>query len=753
MFKKLLIGFILFLAIALVAIWIALPRIILPEAEKRLEALGFDSVTLSDLGLSLHGLTIGTASLKDNEQAILIKEMALQWDGLDPRNLNKLRIDSLTLPPIKTGETPAIDFNLNLSGNTDRQTSFTFPEITIKNLYMPMEISEKTYKLHAENTRIFKQDDGYQIYSNLPLDKNKTEQISNANGNIQLSAFYKNAQHFEAALNFEDVNFELAGETPVEINAMTGDIRYLTEPELPHPLLSVKIDIGSAIIDGAVFRLIQIDAEKLSETTYHILTQTDQEAPTKFNLSAIVNTQERTLQGEFDIISTDLSSAPQDYPQLANPELSGEFVSRFDFDITAPEIENITDAEKWTGRIDGDTSLDRVNYNEIKNIDSNINLQYNLQEQKLKTNFNFKSVIPSLDVAGDLSFENDSDSRTTAITGQIDKVAVDDFSARSNNAYATYDRNDQKLAFDLRESTITPTGAFSKYPSISGRLRGTFENPKLGFNFSGVESGGRLNIQTNGQYDTTNKNLDLTYTLLPERTLSAADITKIFPDLKQSLNEFSGKISVSGAGKLRNNSFTSNQKVKIEADSAIINSVEAIGIAGVIEVSTTPAIVIDKEEIFIGGLDVGGLPLKAGEIIFSFHSAKDLLSVHDMKWTLADGQLTTQPFTFNTKTRNADLLLQAKAIDLGPLFSYMPMEGLTASGHVSGEIPVSINNGKISVKQGHLESVDTGDLRYDPADPPAFLQQDNAYINMGRDALTDYNYKLTAARARIRKWF
>lgn len=742
MFKKLLTGFVVILVLCGIAAWLMLPQILVPEAQKRLMAMGFDSVELSDAGFSLHGLTLRHVKLIDNGQEIIAKNMALRWNGFDPRDMDNLYIEDLTLPLNFNSGAPPLSLSLNLQNNASSPSSFTIPDVHIDSLNLITTYKDDTFHLIARDAEVQKQGDKYNFSADIPLDQNDLKKYGTATGDISLAGTFENAGAYSAEVSLENITYKKDGETPAIVEALSGDILIAKTQTAPEPEVRANLYSEEITIDGAVFRKVEALLKQNSDGDYIVTANTDSNAATTLALNAIANIKTRRAKGLFKVNSTDLSGAPQDYPQLADPVLSGALSANFDFDIQMPQDAPYNDIKRWSGKFSGPVTLSDVRYNDIKGINSKINLAYSLSDQILNTDFDFKSATPKLDAAADLKFDNIDEENKTVITGNIRNVVFDVFTIKSTNAYATYDRAAKSIIYDLKGATIIPRGTFSKYPNLNGRLRGTFKTPMLGFNFNGIENGGRFDIQANGQYNTENKSLDITYKLLPKKSLDADDITKFFPALKSSLREFQGVIAIDGGGKLRNGRFTSRQDIKIDAQSITINTIEAVGIAGVIELATTPAIVVDKEEVFVGGLDVGGLPLKEGEIIFSFNSAQNKLDIHDMKWKLADGLLTTPPFTFNTKTRSADVVLKAERIDLKPLFSYMPMEGLTASGHVSGEIPVSINQGKLSVKQGHLEAVDTGDLQYNPEETPEFLKKDNPYINMVRDALKDYNYNI-----------
>ena len=73
-------------------------------------------------------------------------------------------------------------------------------------------------------------------------------------------------------------------------------------------------------------------------------------------------------------------------------------------------------------------------------------------------------------------------------------------------------------------------------------------------------------------------------------------------------------------------------------------------------------------------------------------------------------------------TMTTTVTLTANKLDLQQLFAIAPLDGLTAEGSVNGTLPLTINNGAFLLTNGVLQSGGPGKIRYNPQNPPAFLQ-------------------------------
>ncbi|MDI1226677.1 MAG: YdbH domain-containing protein [bacterium] len=144
------------------------------------------------------------------------------------------------------------------------------------------------------------------------------------------------------------------------------------------------------------------------------------------------------------------------------------------------------------------------------------------------------------------------------------------------------------------------------------------------------------------------------------------------------------------------------------------------GINTVMNLTSLVPLTLQQQTVSVGGLNVG-LPLTNGVTVVSL-DAKQNFSLHSATWDAVGGKITSTPFMMPLGTMNTSVTLSAKALDLQQLFQIAPLEGLTADGKVDGNIPLQINNGVFSIVNGTLQTTGTGVIRYNPAKPPAFLQ-------------------------------
>jgi hypothetical protein len=159
-----------------------------------------------------------------------------------------------------------------------------------------------------------------------------------------------------------------------------------------------------------------------------------------------------------------------------------------------------------------------------------------------------------------------------------------------------------------------------------------------------------------------------------------------------------------------------------------------IVISDLVRLATPP-----EQKLAMAGL-TAGLPLEAGELQFSLAGGRRL-TIDRAAWTVAGGRLQADPGVVDL-AGDARLVLRAEDIDLQQLLQLAQVEGLQATGRLRGTLPLRLAGDTVTVEDGVLETVGAGQVRYVPAEPPAFLtdtsQGGSAIL---ASALKNFQYK------------
>lgn len=248
---------------------------------------------------------------------------------------------------------------------------------------------------------------------------------------------------------------------------------------------------------------------------------------------------------------------------------------------------------------------------------------------------------------------------------------------------------------------------------------------KIAFAADLTEKNGLLTVNAKGVHDIPAQKGSVDVSI-PPTTLSIGvySLKDIFPLSGNYIQDVTGTFGLSGnlgwsKGKSgwqttsRGEAFLRDMTGNVEGN--IISNVN-----GVIKFDSLIPFTMTKQKLAVGSINVG-LPLSAGIVVASL-DAKRVFTLHQAEWTLAEGKISSTPFSLNIDDLTADITLTATDLQLASLFKIAPMDGLTANGVVDGTLPLKLRSGDVALVNGVLKSKDSGFIRYNPQDPPAFLR-------------------------------
>ena len=148
--------------------------------------------------------------------------------------------------------------------------------------------------------------------------------------------------------------------------------------------------------------------------------------------------------------------------------------------------------------------------------------------------------------------------------------------------------------------------------------------------------------------------------------------------------------------------------------------------------STPPA-----QLLSVGILDVG-LPLTDGLVSMRLRPDGQL-SVDQLTWRLADGEIRAAPFTFGSDVRDLTMVLTAERLDLEALLRLTPLDELTGEGRIAGTLPLTIG-ATAAIDGGELAASGPGVIRYVPSAVPGVLQAGGESVTLMLQALENFQY-------------
>ena len=104
------------------------------------------------------------------------------------------------------------------------------------------------------------------------------------------------------------------------------------------------------------------------------------------------------------------------------------------------------------------------------------------------------------------------------------------------------------------------------------------------------------------------------------------------------------------------------------------------------------------------------------------------------------GEISVEPFRFEPGADRNVLLVNIRSIQLPLMVGLADLETVDVSGSVSGDVPVSVRNGKVIIDDGFLEADPPGGaIRYGSGQQPA-LEGDATQLGVVTRTLSNFEY-------------
>jgi hypothetical protein len=296
------------------------------------------------------------------------------------------------------------------------------------------------------------------------------------------------------------------------------------------------------------------------------------------------------------------------------------------------------------------------------------------------------------------------------------------------------------LTADLRIARVVHGGKSPTAVPVSVTATSELNGTQLGFRAQVADAQKRLSVAIDGSHalDTGKgrarlkmKSLTFAPGALQPRTL--------FPQLARDAEEVAGKIGLDGTVSWTGSRVASDLKLLLEDLSMKLPQVQIVKLNTVLAVdSLLPFTTRAKQQVAIGLLEVG-LPLTDALMTFDV-GVGPTLRIADAKLALAGGQVTTAPVTLDPAAGHNDVRLKVTDVDLGQLLALAAVDGLAATGKLTGEIPVAIEGNAVIIRNGVLQATGPGTLSYAPGQAPSALQGGGSTVQLALAALSNFHY-------------
>jgi hypothetical protein len=298
----------------------------------------------------------------------------------------------------------------------------------------------------------------------------------------------------------------------------------------------------------------------------------------------------------------------------------------------------------------------------------------------------------------------------------------------------TQGRTDARLAIADLHSTAEP----ALFPSLRSRVHARLTGGDANFTISLDSPEETISFAGEGNHDLDTGRGSAAFTLQPIDLSSKGVLEKLSPLLAARVSAGTGTVSGSGAihwgdGAPPGTLSLNFKDVGLKSDTFSMSSLNGqVRLESLLPVATSPG------QHLTATFDVpavGKVPLNA-----KFRLDPDQLVLEHVTADLFGGTFETKDAVFDAVTGNGSMNLQIAEMNLETALAVIDLEELKGTGRIGGTLPLRVEDGRISVDAGKLQSAGPGVVKVDVG---AVSDQLSAYgenVDLAFRALKDFHY-------------
>ncbi len=251
-----------------------------------------------------------------------------------------------------------------------------------------------------------------------------------------------------------------------------------------------------------------------------------------------------------------------------------------------------------------------------------------------------------------------------------------------------------------------------------------------------------LHFEIEGSAEPPQREASADFRLRPvQLDLVGTRLGRLLPLLAGRVESASGEIEVIGEAKLAEAATFSAAVALRDIDAhgpfgAVTALNGAIAVSGPDPLESPPSQLISMALVDLG------LPLADGLVEFQLQP-EFAVEVADAAWHWAGGRIRTAG-RFDLAAESHEAVLQLEELDLAALTDELQLPGLTGTGMLRGQLPLVLSGESVIIREGMIESVGPGTLRY-PREPGSEVGQPEG-LALLRAALEDFRFDRLALR-------
>ncbi len=213
----------------------------------------------------------------------------------------------------------------------------------------------------------------------------------------------------------------------------------------------------------------------------------------------------------------------------------------------------------------------------------------------------------------------------------------------------------------------------------------------------------------------------------------------LYPPLRPVLAEVSGHLRVDGRVRWSGSRLDPDLLAAIEELSFRTEGIPVTGLSGRIRFNRLdPPGTPRGQRLTIDRIDPG-IPLR--EVAVRFHlDRRGRPAIEGLEFRYLGGTVATNQVTIDPGTDRIETTVQLRGVTLQALIALGNLDDMSASGQITGTIPIRIEGRRFAIDHGRLAAAGPGVLAYRPDAPPAALQGAGEGASLMLRALENFHF-------------
>ncbi|MCP5368251.1 MAG: YdbH domain-containing protein [Hyphomicrobiales bacterium] len=211
------------------------------------------------------------------------------------------------------------------------------------------------------------------------------------------------------------------------------------------------------------------------------------------------------------------------------------------------------------------------------------------------------------------------------------------------------------------------------------------------------------------------------------------------PQYGRLLDKVTGGLAAKGPVRWSGGALSSDLDVSAEDLSFTAEGTRVDGLSGRVRVTRPWPLATAPDQTLTARLIDAGLPLADARLVIGV-SDQGHVRVAEVSAGFAGGRLHADGLDLDPASGRQDLKLNLSALNVTNLLEVAKLDDASGSGVLEGEVPVTLENGELTIAGGVLATRAPGVIRYAPAVPPPALQGGGQGVSLMLSALKNFHY-------------